>query len=166
MSRSALFSSRVSITQKLTLLPWLLLLLITVISCIGFVLMYSAAKGNMQPWAVRQLIHFSIFFPAMIVIAVIDIRFWFRYSYLAYIIALILLVIVEVSGHTALGATRWINLGSFKLQPSELMKLCLVFALARYFHSLPIDYIGRPIFLIPPLLILLLPFALTLKQPD
>jgi rod shape determining protein RodA len=167
MSRSGeFFPSKSLLLQKMVQLPWLLLILITTISCFGFILMYSAAQGSMEPWASRQILHFSIFFPAMIAISLIDIRIWFRYSYIAYAVTLLLLIVVEVSGHTALGATRWINLGSFKLQPSELMKLAIALALARYFHSLPTDYIGRPLFLVPPLFLILLPFALILKQPD
>lgn len=164
MSRSGL--SLQPILYKLSQLPWTLLLLITTISSVGFVLMYSAAQGNMEPWAIRQIIHFGMFFPIMLCIAVVDIRIWFRYSYVAYVFVLLLLIFVEISGHTALGATRWINLGSIKLQPSELMKISIVLALARYFHSLPLDYIARPTFLLPPLLMVLVPFALILKQPD
>ena len=157
---------RSSVWQKLAQMPWILLILVMIVASVGFVLMYSAAQGHMDPWATRQIIHFSIFFPVMLLIAVVDIRFWFRYSYIMYFITLLLLIFVELKGHTALGATRWINLGSFKLQPSEIMKLCMVLALSRYFHSLPIDYISRPIFLIPPIMIILVPFALILKQPD
>lgn len=165
MSRSGIFSFQ-PIVNKLSQLPWMLLLLLTTISLVGFVLMYSAAQGNMNPWATRQIIHFAIFFPVMLLIAVVDIRIWFRYSYVGYVMALFLLVYVELYGHHALGAERWINFGFFKLQPSEPMKLCIVLALARYFHSLPLDYIARPTFLIPPVIIVLLPFGLVLKQPD
>lgn len=159
-------SNQHTISYKLGRLPWFLIFLITFTASIGFSLMYSAAQGNFEPWAFRQVIHFSIFFPCMVMIALVDFRWLFRYAYIPYCVILTLLVIVEVSGHTAMGATRWINLGSFKLQPSELMKLCLVLALARYFHAISMEEIGRPIILMPALLMVLVPFALIVKQPD
>lgn len=155
-----------SIGQKIGRLPWFLLFLITLTASIGFSLMYSAAQGNFQPWALRQVIHFSIFLPVMLVISLIDLRTLYRYAYLPYILILLLLIVVGVSGHTAMGATRWVNLGSFKLQPSELMKISLVFALARYFHSITLEEVARPLVLIPPIIMVVVPFALIVKQPD
>ncbi|MFN7095074.1 MAG: rod shape-determining protein RodA [Burkholderiales bacterium] len=154
------------IWYKLANIPWLLLFFITLQCCIGFMMMYSAASGSIYPWAFRQVIHFAAFFPIMLTIAVLPIQFWFRYAYLFYLAALLLLIIVEVAGHTAMGATRWLNFGPLKLQPSELMKLSLVLALARYFHSLPFESLPKPLALIPPVLLILMPFALILKQPD
>lgn len=69
----------------------------------------------------------------MIVLALTDIKLLLRYAYVFYFITLILLVVVEVAGHTGMGATRWINLGFIKLQPSEFMKIAMVLVLARYF---------------------------------
>lgn len=151
---------------KLANIPWFLLFLITLQSSIGFMMMYSAANGSVHPWALRQIMHFSAFFPVMLAMAVLPIQFWFRYAYVFYAISLLLLLIVEIAGHTAMGATRWINLGPLKLQPSELMKLSLVLVLARYFHSISYESLPKPLFLIPPLLFVALPFALILKQPD
>ncbi len=159
-------SSCDSITGKIARLPWFLLFLISFTATIGFSLMYSAAQGHFQPWAFRQVVHFSVFLPVMLVIALVDIKLLFRYAYVPYVMVLLLLVVVEISGHTAMGATRWVNLGSFKLQPSELMKISLVFALARYFHSISLEEIGKPLVLVPPLFMVLVPFALIMKQPD
>ncbi len=65
-----------------------------------------------------------------------------------------------------MGAQRWINLGLFQLQPSEVMKIALVLALARYFHGAYLEDVARPARLILPLAMILAPAALVLKQPD
>ena len=102
----------------------------------------------------------------MLAIALIDIRFWFRWAYLIYAGALLGLIAVEISGHTSMGAQRWINLGLFQLQPSEVMKIALVLALARYFHGAYLEDVARPARLLLPLAMILAPAALVLKQPD
>lgn len=157
--------SSVELLKKINKIPLTIVFLISLIACFGFVLMYSAAQGNMHPWAVRQIIHFSIFLPVMLFIGLIDIRFWYRSAYVFYYLALFLLVVVHLLGHKAMGATRWINLGFFKLQPSELMKICIVFALARYFHDLNNQPITFRKIIIPGIM-LIMPAILIIKQPD
>ncbi|MFN7038972.1 MAG: rod shape-determining protein RodA [Alphaproteobacteria bacterium] len=154
------------ISQKLVKFPYFMLSIIFIISSVGFLMMYAAANGSFFPWASKQITNFIIFFVVMLIVAVTNIRFWYRISYLAYGITLFLLILVEIKGHTAMGATRWINFGLFKLQPSELMKLCLVLALARYFHDLYIRKVANFIYLIPPLIMTLIPFIFISKQPD
>jgi rod shape determining protein RodA len=83
-----------------------------------------------------------------------------------YFVALILLGAVELGGTIGMGAQRWIDLGGINLQPSELMKVALVLALARYFHGGNIEEIGRPTFLLAPLLMVAAPTAFILRQPD
>jgi rod shape determining protein RodA len=152
--------------QRIMQLPIGFLLVIGILACIGFLFMYSAASGNMTTWANRQILHFFMFLPIMIIIAITDIRLWFRQAYVLYGLCILLLIFVALQGHTAMGATRWINLGVIKLQPSELAKIVLVLALARYFHSLSPANVGSITFLLPPLGMILLPFLLILKQPD
>ena len=147
-------------------LNWSLIMLITLMSCVGFAMLYSAADGNFDPWASRQIIRFSIFFPVMLLIALIDIRVWFKLSYIIYFIMLMALVYTEFFGVTAMGATRWIRIGSFNLQPSEVMKICVVFALAHYFHNVSAINVGKILYIIPPMLIVATPAILVLKQPD
>jgi rod shape determining protein RodA len=102
----------------------------------------------------------------MLAVALTDIRFWMRYAYAFYGVMLVLLVAVEIKGTIGMGAQRWIDLGFFQLQPSELMKLALVLALARYFHGADLEDARRMSFLIPPVLLVLVPFGLVLRQPD
>lgn len=162
-------NDKISFSQKLEQLNWLLISLLTTLAFIGFVMLYSAAGGSFRPWLIRQLGFFCLFFPLMIFIAVTDIKIWFKASYLFYTIALIMVIMVDLMdqmGHNAMGATRWFRIGSIKIQPSELMKVCTVFALARYFYSIEAENIGRFKFIIPPLLMIFVPVAFIFHQPD
>jgi len=145
---------------------WGLIVLLCMISSIGFAMLYSAANGNLQPWASKQMARFAIAFIPMIAAALIDIRHWFRISYWLYGFALALVVAVDLRGVIGMGAQRWIDLGMIQLQPSELMKIALVLALAHYFHCLPAENSGRVIDLFAPAGLVLVPAALVLKQPD
>ncbi len=155
-----------SFLHRILSLSWPLIFLVTFMSSIGFAILYSAAKGNVDPWASAQMLRFAILFPLMLLIAVVDIRIWLKFSYLIYATVLVLLVLVEVSGTTAMGATRWVRLGPFNIQPSEPMKICIIFVLARYFHAMPLSDVARPTRLIVPLLMIAAPFLLIMKQPD
>jgi len=147
-------------------LNWGMIVLICMIAAIGLGMLYSAANGNFDPWASRQAIRFGVGFVFMLVVALIDIRIWFRFSYIFYIGALVLLIGVEVMGSIGMGAQRWIDLKFIQLQPSELMKVAIVFALARYFHGVSQEDIGRITFLLIPLAMVLAPSVLVLRQPD
>ena len=155
-----------SLKDKILRIRWLFLLLLSAIASIGFVMLYSAAGGSMQPWASRQLVRFVVAFGILLVVAVTDIRLWLRLAYPTYLVALVLLVVVDVAGFIGMGAQRWIDLGLINLQPSELMKVALVLALARHFHGMTSEDTGRPWKLVIPALMILAPVALVLKQPD
>lgn len=129
-------------------------------------MLYSAANGKFDPWATRQMVRFGVGFVAMLIVALTDIRIWLRYAYFFYIVTLLLLVFVEFSGTIGMGAQRWINLGLINLQPSEVMKITMILALARYFHGVSVDDVGRILYLLPPVLIIAVPTALVLRQPD
>ncbi len=156
----------ITLGQKIWQLNWGMMLLICLIAAIGLGMLYSAANGNFDPWASKQAIRFGVGFVVMLVVALVDIRIWFRFSYLFYIGALLLLVGVEVMGSIGMGAQRWIDLKFIQLQPSELMKVAIIFALARYFHGVSQEDIGRVTFLFIPLVMVLAPSVLVLRQPD
>jgi rod shape determining protein RodA len=158
--------ARIRPWQKIAHINWAMVLMVCLVATIGFVMLFSAAGGRFDPWADRQMVRFGVGLVLMISVAVVDIRIWLRYAYLIYAGALTLLVAVEVAGEIGMGAQRWIDLGFFQLQPSELMKVALVLALARYFHGLEIESIGRILPLVPPLLLVAMPALLVLKQPD
>lgn len=95
----------------------------------------------------------------------IDYRLWMRLTGIAYVASIILLLVVDVAGKTALGATRWINLGFFQFQPSELAKIVLILVLAKLF-SQNYDRLEQPKYLVQSILLTALPVGLVLAQPD
>ncbi len=155
-----------SIWSKFWQIHWFFILLLTATAGIGFAMLYSAANGNLEPWAERQMMRYGVGIAILIAVALTDIRFWFRYAYVFYFMALILLGAVEVAGFVGMGARRWLDLGFANVQPSEVMKLAIVLALARYFHRCTIEEVGRITYLIPPLAMIAAPAALVLRQPD
>ncbi len=159
-------SSKMTIREKLMNFSLSYIFIITILACIGFLMLYSAGNGSWHPWSARQIIRFFIGFGMMITIAMIDIRIWIKYAYFLYAISLILLIGVEIKGSIGMGAQRWINLGFFQIQPSELMKITLVLALARYFHGSSLQDIESNTHIIMPIMLTLVPVALILKQPD
>lgn len=166
MSEHVLGGPELTIRQKLWQIHWFFILLLAVVASVGFAMLYSAAGGSVDPWAKRHALRFGIGIVLMIGVAVIDTRIWLRYAYAIYLAILLLLVAVDVGGSMGMGARRWINIGFFNLQPSELMKIAMVLALARYFHGGSMEDIRRPTFLLPPILIVCVPAAFVLRQPD
>ncbi|HEY3149770.1 MAG TPA: rod shape-determining protein RodA [Dongiaceae bacterium] len=154
------------LSQRIRQIPWSLVILITMVASIGFAMLYSAASGNVEPWMNKQMVRFAIGVCIMLAIGMVDLQRLAKIAYPLYCVAFLLLIYVEFLGADAMGAQRWINLGPIQLQPSELMKISLCLALARYFHGLTYEEIGRPWVLIPPALMALLPAGLVLKQPD
>ena len=139
---------------------------IILLALIGFVALYSAASGNIRPWAIKQALRFGFSFAIMLALALVDIKAYLKYSYIAYFLVLLLLIGVEIGGHVGMGAQRWIDLKLFKLQPSELMKIAMVLVLAKYFHSCNLQKIESIRGLVAPLLMALFPAALIILQPD
>src|SRR5579872_5801392 len=154
------------LADKVRGLQWGLIFLIAAISGLGFAMLYSAANGDIEPWASRQMVRFAVAFVPMIAAAMINIRWWYRAAYWFYGIALVLVVAVDMRGVIGMGAQRWIDLGVIQLQPSEIMKVAVVLMLARSFHSRSVEDIGRLRNLIWPALGILVPAALVMKQPD
>lgn len=163
---AGLRNAEMSLGEKIWQVNWGLVALVTLISAIGIAMLYSAANGNVDPWASRQLVRFGAGIVLLLAVAVVDVRIWFRYAYVLYFVAFILLVAVEFIGVRGMGAQRWIDLEVIQLQPSEVMKVALVLALARCFHGMAMEDIARPTSLILPIAITLAPAALVLKQPD
>lgn len=159
-------NTELTLRQKVWQLNWGMVLLLCLVLGVGIAMLYSAANGSMEPWASRQLMRFGLGVVIMFAVALIDIRFWFRYAYVFYFVSLLLLGAVEVMGDIGMGAQRWIDMGFVRLQPSEMMKVALILALARYFHGLSSEDVGRPVFLLLPIGLVLTPAALVLKQPD
>jgi rod shape determining protein RodA len=166
MSINAFERQHLTIGQKLWQIRWLFVLLVCATGGVGAAMLYSAANGSVEPWAFRHLIRFAAGLSLMVMIALTDIRLWLRYAYVLYFGSLILLGAVEIAGSVGMGAQRWIDLGVINLQPSEVMKISVIVALARYFHGATVEDVGRPLYLLMPLLMVAAPTALVLRQPD
>lgn len=136
---------------------------------IGLIAVYSACQGEdaglgLDAWK-RQSIYAGVGLLALAVAASVPHDVWDRLSPVLYVIGLVMLGVVLVAGTTAGGATRWISLGGFRFQPSEPAKIFTVLFLARWLASqkrTPESFFG----LIVPVLIVLVPMGLTLRQPD
>jgi rod shape determining protein RodA len=161
-----------TVQERFGQISWSMVFFIVSVGCIGIAMLYSAAEdspgipGNMDPWAKRHLFRFLIGMAALITVAVIDLRIWLQYAYVVYGVALALLVGVEIAGKIGMGAQRWIDLKFFLLQPSEVMKVGLVLALARYFHTVSYENTGRLLYLVIPTAMVLAPVGLVVRQPD
>ncbi|MDY6407455.1 MAG: rod shape-determining protein RodA [Pseudomonadota bacterium] len=155
-----------SLWDKVLGFNYLYLGLIILVVCMGITVLYSVAGGNFSPWAIKQTARFGLSLVFLFFFSFINLRFLMKYAYLFYGISLILLILVSIIGHTGMGAQRWLNLGFFMLQPSELMKIGLILALARYFHGSGIDEIRTIRYMVPPTLMMLCPVAFILDQPD
>jgi rod shape determining protein RodA len=151
---------------KVWQVSWIYVLLLCALAGIGYAALYSAAGGAPEPYASRHVLRFATGLVLMIGIALVDIRFIARLSWPSYLVALALLVAVMRFGHTGKGAQRWLELGGLQLQPSELMKITLVLALSSWFHRASWERIGNPLFLIPPVIAVLLPVGLIVKEPN
>ena len=152
--------------RKILYLNWPLIILLTAVASIGFLMLYSVAGGSLTPWAEPQMKRFGVGMVAMLIVAMVPIWFWRNMSALAYAVSLGLLLLVELIGVTGMGAQRWIDLGFFVLQPSELAKVTLVMVLAAYYDWLDIKKTSHPLWVFFPLVLILVPTALVLKQPD
>lgn len=155
-----------SFGQRLWQINWFFVLLVSLTASVGFVMLYSAANGNLNPWASRQIVRFVVGVFLMLLVAVIDIHVWLRYAYAIYAVSLVLLVAVELNGSVGMGAQRWVDLGVFTIQPSELMKISIILLLARYFYASQLESVSRVSHLLVPLLLMAAPAFLVLRQPD
>jgi rod shape determining protein RodA len=152
--------------QRILQLPWRIILLMVAIGSFAVVVLYSAAGGSFSPWALNHAVRFTIFLGAAVLISQIPLSFWLRVAYPLYAVVLIALIGVEIVGGISGGSQRWLDLGFIRLQPSEFMKLAIVIALARFYHYLPRGYAGRFAGIWPPLMLIGVPFALVMLQPD
>ena len=154
------------IFNKIKNLNYLLIFILILLSFIGAAGLYSAAEGSYQPWASKHLIRFYLFLILAILISLIDIKTIYKFSYLFFILILLLLFSIELFGVLGKGATRWIRILGFNLQPSELIKIAIILALAKYYHDLKFEKVKNIFNLIIPFLIIATPFFFVVIQPD
>ena len=152
--------------RKILYLNWALLLLLVSVAGVGFLMLYSVAGGSFSPWVEPQIKRFALGVFVMLFVAMIPIWFWRNVSALAYLGSLALLLAVEFFGTVGMGAQRWIDIGFMRLQPSELTKITLVMLLAAYYDWLPPNKTSRPLWVLLPVLMILIPTFMVLRQPD
>ncbi len=152
--------------RKIFFMNWGLVLLLVAAASIGFLMLYSVAGGQWDPWASAQIKRFGLGLALMFVVAMIPIWFWRNVSVVAYIGSLILLIVVAYFGSVGMGAQRWIDLGFMRLQPSEVCKITLVMVLAAYYDWLPAERVSNPIWVIFPIILILIPVGMVVTQPD
>ncbi|BAV63266.1 rod shape-determining protein RodA [Sphingobium cloacae] len=154
------------VPKPLAEFPWRVLVLLLAIAAFGTVVLYSAAGGSMTPWAINQIIRFVIFSVMALVLSRIRVETFAHFAFPAYAAVLIALIVVELVGGVAGGSQRWINLGFMQLQPSEFMKPVIVLAVARFYALLSVGEIRRWNAIWPALVLIGVPWALVLIQPD
>ncbi len=152
--------------RKVLHLNWPLIVLVTAVSAVGWLALYSIAGGRFEPWAGRQMQVFALGMVVMMFIAFVPIWFWRNMSLLAYGLSVILLLVVEFFGTMGMGAQRWIEVGGMRLQPSELMKVTLVMMLAAYYDWLDVKKTSRLFWVLIPVVLTAIPTILVLMQPN
>jgi rod shape determining protein RodA len=166
MDRRMWLEPSFNVMGKLLRFHWLYVVLLCGLAGVGYAALYSAAGGSPEPYATRHAVRFGIGVVIMLAIGLVDIRVIAKLAWPAWLGGVILLVLVLRMGHVGKGAQRWLELGGLQLQPSELMKLALVLALASWFHRASWERMGNPLFLIPPVIAVLIPVGLILKEPN
>ncbi len=148
--------------------PWGMVGLICAISAVGLATVYSATHTAHGPSSLffKQIVWIVIGLGVMTAAVLVDYHTVGRYAYVLYAISLVLLLFVMIIGKTGMGAQRWLAIGPFAFQPSELAKLSLTLALARYFAEDPKrgGYDLRDLAI--PGIMVVIPLVLVLKQPD
>ncbi|MCO4847910.1 MAG: rod shape-determining protein RodA [Yoonia sp.] len=152
--------------RKLMFMNWAIIVLLTAVAGYGFIMLYSVAGGSADPWMSAQIKRFGVGMAMLVGVAMVPIWFWRNVSAVAFGVSVLLLIAVELFGAVGMGAQRWIDLGFMRLQPSELTKITLVMILAAYYDWLPTDKTSRPLWVLVPVMIILFPTFLVLRQPD
>jgi len=151
---------------KFMRLNWSLVAGIMVLIGLGIIALYSAAGGSLHPFAMSQIQKLVIGFLVMFTVALIHPEAWKWLSLPLFIATLVLLGLVPVFGSEGMGAQRWLEIGPYRFQPSELAKFALVLILASYYDKLDPHLVSRPIWMVLPIILILTPAALILLQPD
>ena len=160
------FNTRLTFFQKLKNFDFVLLICILLLGVISVFSLYSTDGGQILFYSKSHFLKFLFFFPMMIILSFVDIKYWHYFAYLFYAIVLIFLIWTSIYGVRASGSQRWINLYFINLQPSELMKIAIIACLAKYYHRAGLEKVNNFQYVFTALLILILPIMLVISQPD
>ena len=145
---------------------WLFIFLVSFLSFVGLVMIYSATHGETTSIFKSHSIKVILGIFLMISISLINLDFWKRHAYLFYLLGILLLLMATFYGIVGKGSRRWISLVGFVFQPSELIKIIVIISLAKFFDEKKIQSPKDYIFLVLPIILILTPFSLILIQPD
>ncbi|MFN9925993.1 MAG: FtsW/RodA/SpoVE family cell cycle protein, partial [Phenylobacterium sp.] len=151
---------------KFSEIDWLFVLVLALIAGVGSLMLFSIAGSSWEPWAAKHASRFGICVVLMLALAMVDLRVWFALAYPIYGLGLLLLIAVELVGDVRLGAQRWLSIGSFSFQPSEVMKLGIVLARARLYHGASAEKARLSWWLLIPAAMTFAPVLLVAHQPD
>ena len=160
------FSNQFTISHKIKNLDYILLICILLLGLISMFSMYSTDGGEILYHTQSHFFKFLIFFPMMIFLSFISIKFWHAVGYAFYLIVLLSLIWAALYGVKASGSQRWIDLYFINLQPSELMKIAIILCFAKYYHRMQIDRVNSFKSIMVALVVLILPIMLVISQPD
>jgi rod shape determining protein RodA len=167
MTALSIGSSPNTIFDRFRKLNWGIITILVALAFVGVLMHFSVSSGAWTEMPLTHGMRFAVLLSILLLGAMfLDTRFWLAIAYPLYTVALLLLVGVEVAGATRMGATRWLDIGPLSLQPSEIMKIGIVLALARYYHQLDARRTGTVLWVIPPFLMIVAPVALIMHQPD
>ena len=159
-------NNEITLFQKIKNIDYVLLISVILLSILSVFVMYSTDGGEILFHTKNHFVKLAVFFPLMILIAFINIKFWHNFSYIIYFIVILLLVYVSFFGIRSSGSQRWMDLYLFVLQPSELMKVAIVLCLAKYYHRLKIENVNSFTSLTVVLSIIIIPIIFVISQPD
>tara|TARA_B100000029_G_scaffold505710_1_gene586863 strand:+ start:1056 stop:2180 length:1125 start_codon:yes stop_codon:yes gene_type:complete len=166
MLRERLQNSGYSFFDKLKSIDYLLIILVILIGCISVFAINSTESGEFSYYTKNHLLRLSLFFSLFTVLSFVRVSTWYQNAYLFYLLSLILLILVLFFGITSSGSKRWINLYFLNLQPSELMKIAIIVSFSRYYHRVQGTDIQSYKYLLQPIILLIIPCYLVIKQPD
>jgi rod shape determining protein RodA len=160
---------RLSLSRRLLETPWVFIAVLSLIAMLGINTLSSIRnEAGVSMLADKQLIRYLAGLALLILTALVRPSIWMRSAYPLYLLALGMLILVPFVGVSpqGAGARRWLALAGLSIQPSELLKIALVLALARYFHTLPAGRISHPLYLLAPLAMIAAPLIPIFMQPD
>ncbi|QCE35807.1 rod shape-determining protein RodA [Acetobacteraceae bacterium] len=152
--------------QHLLGVNWVYITLVVLLALAGYVALFSVAGGAAYPFAEPQALRFGFGLFLMTAIALSPIRLVYHMAGIVYASSILLLGMVLAMGHIGKGAERWINLLGFQFQPSEIAKIALVLGLAAFFAHPSVKNLKTPLKWVVPVLMVLLPVILVLKEPN
>ena len=159
-------NSEITLLQKIKNLDYILLISVLALSAVSVFVMYSTDGGEILFHTKNHFVKLAVFFPLMIFIALFNIKFWHNFSYVIYLIVILLLVYVSFFGIKSSGSQRWMDLYLFVLQPSELMKIAIILCLAKYYHRLKFENVNSFTSIMIVLSIIIIPIIFVISQPD